>query len=365
MANSNAQLISLAPLGAGDLIDRSVRLYRSHFVTLIRIAAPPVILSAVGSVMWSLSVRNISKTTSEGLLAAYIGWAALSALLLICSNLLYLIVMGGAARNLVAHILWDEPVSMRSTYRNVRARFWSLLLATMLVAVISIFALMVTGVAWLTVFYVAAILTALLAFASVPVWIIGTIGVVVTIASVLGAVWFFFLLVGRVAYVPQVLLVEGKGVFESLSRSAQLAHRSNARRLAALVLFSAFATYAALALCAVPLGWYAYLHGVDLLPFTGTNHPVWYDISYKALAQISTMLLAPVLITGLSLLYVDERVRREAYDIELMAMNRLGPMPKLRDGRLVPFEPALVADPSRLASDYDEKKVPGSVLGLR
>ena len=46
MTDSNPQLISLAPLGAGDLIDRAVRLYRHHFVTLIRIAAPPVIVSA-------------------------------------------------------------------------------------------------------------------------------------------------------------------------------------------------------------------------------------------------------------------------------------------------------------------------------
>ncbi len=38
--------LSLAPLGAGDLIDRAVRMYRHHFFTLIRIAAPPVLVSA-------------------------------------------------------------------------------------------------------------------------------------------------------------------------------------------------------------------------------------------------------------------------------------------------------------------------------
>ena len=41
--------LALAPLGAGDLIDRAVRLYRRHFLTLIRIAAPPVLISATGS----------------------------------------------------------------------------------------------------------------------------------------------------------------------------------------------------------------------------------------------------------------------------------------------------------------------------
>ncbi|MEJ7711883.1 MAG: hypothetical protein WKF84_18945 [Pyrinomonadaceae bacterium] len=51
--------LPLAPLGAGDLIDRSVRLYRRHFVTLLRMAAPPVLVSSVGSVLWALGVRGI------------------------------------------------------------------------------------------------------------------------------------------------------------------------------------------------------------------------------------------------------------------------------------------------------------------
>ena len=33
--------LALAPLGAADLIDRAVRMYRQYFFTLIRIAAPP------------------------------------------------------------------------------------------------------------------------------------------------------------------------------------------------------------------------------------------------------------------------------------------------------------------------------------
>lgn len=125
-----------------------------------------------------------------------------------------------------------------------------------------------------------------------------------------------------------------------------------------------FATYAALALLAVPLGWYAYVNGIDLLPFMGANHPLWYEISYNALTQASTMLLAPVLIIGLSLLYIDERVRREAYDVELMAMNRLGPMPVLKGNYRVPFAPALVADPAERV-DLPPAPPAGSILGLR
>ena len=41
MSNVRVNQLPLAPLGAGDLIDRAVRLYRQHLFTLIRIAAPP------------------------------------------------------------------------------------------------------------------------------------------------------------------------------------------------------------------------------------------------------------------------------------------------------------------------------------
>ena len=56
--------LALAPLGAGDLIDRAVRLYRRHFLTLIRIAAPPVLVSAVGSTLTTIAFRAIGATPS-------------------------------------------------------------------------------------------------------------------------------------------------------------------------------------------------------------------------------------------------------------------------------------------------------------
>jgi hypothetical protein len=44
---------------------------------------------------------------------------------------------------------------------------------------------------------------------------------------------------------------------------------------------------------------------------------------------------------GLCLLYVDERVRAEGYDIELMAAARLGDIPNVPDTYINPLHPAL------------------------
>ena len=54
---------------------------------------------------------------------------------------------------------------------------------------------------------------------------------------------------------------------------------------------------------------------------------------------MSSILLAPVWMLGLSLLYVDERVRHEGYDIELLAAQQL---PEIPDQNVAsPFGPAL------------------------
>jgi hypothetical protein len=72
MATSDANDLHLVPLGAGDLIDRAVRLYRRHLLTLMRIAAPPVIVTAIGWVMLTIGWRKIFSTSDTGSLVLYI-----------------------------------------------------------------------------------------------------------------------------------------------------------------------------------------------------------------------------------------------------------------------------------------------------
>ncbi|HKG79237.1 MAG TPA: hypothetical protein VKA78_07455 [Pyrinomonadaceae bacterium] len=63
MSTWSASQLPLAPLGAGDLIDRAVRLYRRHLFVLIRTAAPPVIIVAAGWIVFSISIRKVFATS--------------------------------------------------------------------------------------------------------------------------------------------------------------------------------------------------------------------------------------------------------------------------------------------------------------
>jgi hypothetical protein len=358
MVASSANELHIAPMGAGDLIDRAVRLYRHHLFVLIRIAAPPVFVSTVGSVLWAIAWRGFFATPSDAAVILYFFMTAAGVALILGGHLFSLLVMGGASRNLVTHLLWNEPVLARTTYAAVRSRFWSLLGATIIM-------MLWLGVAFAVAFfgwYMVVIFVSLgvVLFAKwAPIWLTAFVGVIGFLAATTVALWLFFFMAGRVAYVPQVMLVEGKRVFESVSRSFTLA-KGNVRRLMAMTLFIIFATYSALMILVIPLGWYGYLNGIDPSPWNAAQWPAWYAIGYSVVEPLSSILLAPVWMLGMSLLYVDERVRHEGYDIELMASQRLGPMPQLNVAS--PFAPAISGIPNRLRPPIRSS---GNMLGLR
>ena len=317
MPTSSANDLHLVPLGAGDLIDRAVRLYRRHLLTLMRIAAPPVVISAIGSVAWTIGWRRVFTTPDTTALFSYILLLGAGAILMVGGHIFSLLVMGGASRNLVSHLLSNEPVLARTTYAAVRSRFWSLLVATLLVVIWLGVASMVGGFgAYIVMIFFTFVL--LLLGQVAPVWFTVLGGGIGALAATVVFLWLFFFMAGKVAYVPQVMLVEGKRVSESLSRSFSLA-RGNVRRLMAMTFFIFFATYSALMILVIPLGWYGYLNGIDPSPWNASEWPAWYAIGYSVIEPLSSILLAPVWMLGMSLLYVDERVRHEGYDIELMA----------------------------------------------
>lgn len=343
MASSSATALHIVPLGAGDLIDRAVRLYRRHLFVLIRIAAPPVFVSALGSVVWAIAWRKLFSAPSGSELALYLLLGATGLTLLAGGHLFSLIVMGGASRNLVEHLLWNEPVSARATYAAVRSRFWGLLGASIVMLLWLGLSFSVAFFGWyLVVTFVS--LGAILFGQWAPIWLSVIVGGVGVLAGSIVALCLFFFMVGRVAYVPQVMLVEGKRVFASLNRSFALA-KGNVRRLMAMVLFIVFATYSALMVLIIPLSWYGYLNGIDPAPWSAAQWPVWYAIGYSVMEPLSSILLAPVWMLGMSLLYVDERVRHEGYDIELLASQNLPAMPDINVAS--PLGPAIFVEPAK------------------
>lgn len=369
MTNPQTNHLSLAPLGAGDLVDRTVRLYRCHFATLVRMSVPPVVVSAAGAVVWTLGVRGVSVTDSSSLLVAYVLLAGAGALLQVVGALFYVIVMGGAARSLVAHLLWGEAVTVRGIYKSVRERFWRLLGAGVVLAMWLGVAFAVAAFVWFFIMGMLGVAIAIFSLAMLtPEWVLSIVLLLVGVLGSIIALGVFFYFGGLLAYVLQAMMVEGRGVFAAINRSIALA-RGHVRRLATMFLFTIFASFSAWLLLITPLLYIGYAQGYSLSPWSLEDAPVWYQIGYHVLWQASSVLLAPVWMLGLSVLYIDERVRQEGYDIELSAARVFGNMPELAFGQIAPITPALAANRTQSAQVQDAHtpaanpwKSPGAVL---
>ncbi|MCS6873505.1 MAG: hypothetical protein NZM17_02370 [Pyrinomonadaceae bacterium] len=324
----------LPPIGAGDLIDRSIRLYRQHILTLILIAIPPVLFCTLLSTGWNFFVySNLSSRIEVDFLALFgntIFWLA-ELIMILC-------VMGGFSRNLVSSIVFETPISFRETYLIVVKKIGKLFVSSALVATFLLVVFFITFYFSLVVFF---LLVGVLLYITSPLFYLSMISVFLSLIVVfLGGGWIFFFVASRFVYVPQVIAVEGKGVLSAISRSSSLA-RANTNRVYALFVFTIIVVYVALALIYIPLLIYSYFSGVENFIFkTMDRSPLWYLIISEGLFQISLVLASPVLMIGLSLLYIDERVRNEGYDIELLAARHLEEVPLL-ETQSTPFHPVL------------------------
>ncbi len=340
-SNSSNSQLSVSPLGAGDLIDRSVRFYRKHFWTFVFIASPPIIIGAVFLIGWTILARNLFSVNSANPDEAtfYTIFIYLGGFFIWCIQLIAVfVVMGGASRNFVRHILFDEPIAVRETYKNVKSRFGGLLFVSgMLVLLLGFFGFILFYFGIL----VAAVSIALAAwlFSFLPVLAL-LVSLALGLAAIYGTLWVFFLVTSRFVYVPQVMLVEGMGAFSAISRSTSLAGK-NVRRVGSLFIFTLVATASAIALLYVPLIIYSSINGIDIFGFEADLIPAWIQISKQVIFELSLILLTPILMIGLCLLYIDERVRSEGYDIELMAAKRLGSIPTVPRSYVNPLQPAL------------------------
>jgi hypothetical protein len=354
---TNAQL-SITPLGAGDLIDRAVRFYRQNFWTFIWIAAPPILIGTLISIGWQMLGRGLfSPGANQFENTFYYFFLSIGNLFIwIVESVAVMTVMGGASRNFVRHLLFGEPITFRETYKNAKKRVFALVGAS------TIITLLLGFIGTMILYFglgVAVVLIMLVALAlSFSPFLTVIVSIVLGAATLFLTGWLFFLIASRFAYVPQVMLVEGQGVFAAIGRSTGLAS-GNVKRFAALFIFTFVAIYSALLLFYIPLNIYAWFDGVTFFGDVDSI-PAGYQIANQIISQMSFILLMPIWMIGLCLLYIDERVRHEGYDIELMAARSLGEIPAVPRRYVNPLQPALalhaLPDQSRTPPKRDSSK---------
>jgi hypothetical protein len=317
---------TLTPMSAGDIIDRAVRLYRYNFFVLLRIVLAPSIVAFAGGILYTIGFRNISLVRGDARLVATGSMIAVGLLLMIIGKAAFYAVLGGASRSLVHHFFDGTPLRARDVYQAVRERLWSLVGATVILGLIAIF---IAGVIFFIVGFLFSIYAILAAFMtpSMPFWLMSISHVIFGIFLTALILILALLSYSRIVYVPQVLMVEGKSVFGSIGRSFSLAGGA-VLRIAAIILFWFYVAWSLWLLLMIPPGWYAYWTGVEISLFSPEDNPFWVNIVQQTLAQLSEILIAPIVMLGFTLLYLDSRVRKEGFDIELLANRFLSAPPE-------------------------------------
>jgi hypothetical protein len=122
---------------------------------------------------------------------------------------------------------------------------------------------------------------------------------------ILGLMW---------ALTVPVAAIENTGLLDSLNRSAELTKGGRGRVFVIYLLF-ALLFYAVIMAWMLPV---MMVIGLAARSHQAVGIPLWTQIAFPVGSFFSQCLAGPLMTIGLSLLYYDQRVRKEAFDLQHM-----------------------------------------------
>jgi len=259
----------LRPMSTSELLDRTFFLYRKHFVLFVGIVAVPYLITlAFQLVSLSVHPRRLGPAGS------------LWTLIWVCVYLTTLAAAQAGTVVAVSDVHLERPVTIQSALASIKGRLLKITLIMLAVWV---------GVgAGLALLVVPGIIFALMWSLSIP-----------------------------------VAVLEGQGLRGATSRSAALTKGNRGRIFVIGVLF-VLLVYIVTLIVQVPI-----------LMAVGISHhanpraiPTWYGVLSAVGSFVSNSLVAPLFTIALSLIYYDERVRKEGFDLEFMIASLESPQPK-------------------------------------
>ncbi|GEM_PF-330313 len=353
-----ANFTILEPMSAGDVIDRSVRLYRRNFAPLLSIVAIPSLVGYLASTMiwFGYSQLVLGSVENGGEVAPTAG----SIVMLIAGIILYPIwifvlffTISGLVRVVGDHLMLGESITFRKCFAAARSRLGDIFLMCLLS--LAILAGLYTIFSF--IFFFVAIVVAFLLGATVssglPPWFVGIVTAVLAMAVIAIGIAIALMILSRVIFIPQIVMIEGQSAGSAFSRAMQLG-KGNWYKLGAIVLFTYFVSLSLLTALLLPL--LGVLYFLDILSveiFFGSG----WNIVYTSFSQLSSLLCLPIWFICFTLLYFDSRVRKEAYDLELLARE-------VNPGFYWQPQPAVMGYPPSGAMNWGRTYVQTSPLGL-
>lgn len=314
-----ANFTILEPMSTGDVIDRAVRIYRRNFASLISIAAVPSLVGYLATTFFWFGYSKMLLSATETDIPQV---SPFSFLMMAIGGILYpfwlfamLITVSGLSRVIGDHIMLDEPITFRKCFAAARKRLGDIFLMGLLGLVIMFVVTFIIYIIFFIVIIIAVLLASITASAQLPPWLVGIItGIAVLLAIGVG-IGAALVVISRVVFLPQIVMIEGQTAGSSIGRAMDLG-KGNWYRVGGIVLFTYFVSLSLLSALTLPVLAGLYFTGVLSAEFMVS--PTW-NILYTSFSQLTNLLCLPIWIISYTLLYFDSRVRKEAYDLELLA----------------------------------------------
>lgn len=254
---------ALRPMTVGELLDRCFFLYRKHFFLFVGIAALPHAV-LLGFQLGGVVLRS-------EMAAGFLAWSLAWSLAIMVIYLAVMAVSQGATVMAVSRVHLDHPTSVVESLASIRGRIVYLSLIMIGVGIgigIGFVLLIVPGI-------------------------------------ILSLMW---------ALTIPVAVLEDKGLRDSVARSAELTKGNRGRIFVIYFLFLVL-TYTVMMVWEIPI---LVMIGIFTRGHNPAQIPVWGQLVLPIGTFLTQCLISPLFTIALSLVYYDQRVRKEGFDLQLM-----------------------------------------------
>jgi hypothetical protein len=319
----------LRPMSLGDMLDAAFRLYREHFVTFVgMVALVQVPMAIVRFILEFVIARNamidVLRFSSQPPVFrpgqnpfatlpvnSFLTFYGIIICVAIFQGLIVQTLITGALANVISRSYLGKPISILIAYSFGLRRYISLILSALIILLIGAGVVLVfAGCLFAMLVVIGLALRGSNAAVTGP--LLGMLALIGFIVLFLLATMFFFI---RFILATQVIVLEGQGPIAGLGRSWQLVGSSFWRVLgvfiSVLVLFLLISFIPSLLMT----------FGLDLISNNSMDDVLRNRALGSFAAQIGLIVGLPLLFSIYTLLYYDLRVRKEGYDIEVMAQQ--------------------------------------------
>jgi hypothetical protein len=317
----------LRPLTTGEILDRTFYLYRSNFWLFVGLASIAAAVNTATSLVQVLYLHFVVARAGIGIAAPGATGALFKTFgifaFAMVAGILYLAVYSvtqAATTSAVTAIYLGDATSIRQALANVKARWFRFIL----IGLWQIWSAM-----WL--FFVLTIVGAGIAGGIAAVsrgntTLAATAGVLVFVFIVAGLVYGVIAYIRNSFAVPAAVM-EGLKVNKAMRRSKQLTSGTKGR-IFLLYLFVLALYFVAIAIQS-PIS-------IIILQKKATQILLLQTISLF-IGFFTGSVIGPVGAIGLCLFYIDQRIRREGFDIEFL-LERSAPVPPFVSAPPPPLE---------------------------